>query len=99
MVRKAGGKLSTKELGVEGDHKEARVGVAQLPALLKDEDEGRVMSWLYIQEGNAYHGHSITSVRPERLRPGRRSESHKASAPVYKAMIIWGGAIHFSSRR
>ena len=70
MVRKAGGKHSTKELGVVGDHRGARVGEAQLPALLEDEDEGRVMSWFYIQEGNAYHRHSIPSVRPERLGPG-----------------------------
>lgn len=70
MVRKAGGKLSTKELGVVGDHREARVGVVQLPALLEDEDEGRLMSWFSIQEGNACHGHSITSVGPERLGPG-----------------------------
>lgn len=32
MVRKAGGKLSTKELGVVGDHKEARwVWLSYLP--------------------------------------------------------------------
>lgn len=73
MVRKAGGELSTKDLGVVGDHREARVGVVQLPALLEDEDEGRLMSWFSIQEGNACHGHSITSVRPERLGPGSLS--------------------------
>lgn len=30
MVRKAGGKLSTKDLGIMGDHREATVGVAKL---------------------------------------------------------------------
>lgn len=46
MVKRAGGKLSTKGLGIMGDLtlREAIVCVAQLPALLEHENEERLVS-------------------------------------------------------
>lgn len=48
MVRKAGGRLSTKDMEAMGDLtvRKAIVCVASLPALLEQENEGKLMSYV-----------------------------------------------------